>query len=152
MSLILDSMAVRAADGQLVDKTEYYNSFSRRSHDLFGFVDYIALDRGIVTFVQVTSASNGSARKKKIEKILEQPAFLSHFDGRENIYISVETWDTDKTQRPYAYKLVRQSYIGEGKNKGLWNRGAERTYSKKQLDELRKAFRESRQRPKEEGE
>jgi len=46
--------------------TEHWNSFTRQRKDLFGFVDVLAVKRGETIGVQTTSASNVSARVKKI--------------------------------------------------------------------------------------
>jgi hypothetical protein len=45
---------------------ERYNSFTRRTNDLWGFVDILAIKRDEVLGVQTTSGSNVSARIKKI--------------------------------------------------------------------------------------
>jgi hypothetical protein len=55
-----------------VDIVEHWSPFPRpygRRVDLFGFVDVVALMRGHVLFIQVTSASCVSARRRKIEGI-----------------------------------------------------------------------------------
>lgn len=45
---------------------EYYNAFSRKRVDLFGCFDILAVGHGKTLAVQTTSASNVSARVKKI--------------------------------------------------------------------------------------
>ena len=40
--------------GYHVEKVEYYNSFSRRMKDLWGFIDLLAIKKGKVLAVQVT--------------------------------------------------------------------------------------------------
>lgn len=53
--------------GWTVDVTEHWNHFSKRRHDLFGFVDMIAIRAGApIRFIQVTSWPNVTARRKKI--------------------------------------------------------------------------------------
>ena len=52
-----------------VEKTETFNAFGRNKNDLFGFADWTAImdfDFPEFWFVQETSRSNMSARKKKI--------------------------------------------------------------------------------------
>ncbi len=53
-------------EGYTVQVVEYWNSFARIRIDLFGFIDIIALKGKEVLAVQTTSASNMSARCKKI--------------------------------------------------------------------------------------
>jgi len=59
--------------GWKVDIVEYWNGFSKKRKDLFGFGDLVAIDLGRERniIVQVTSASNHSARKAKILSIPE---------------------------------------------------------------------------------
>jgi hypothetical protein len=50
----------------LVQVVEYWNSFTRRRHDLFGCWDIMAVGDGDVCLVQTTTKSNISARVRKI--------------------------------------------------------------------------------------
>ena len=52
---------------EIVAVVEWWNSFTRRRHDLFGVWDIIAVGNGEVCLVQTTSYSNVSARIRKIE-------------------------------------------------------------------------------------
>ena len=58
---------LRSLGYSLVEKTETWNSFAYRHNDLFGFIDFLAVspEHGTLA-VQVTTASNRYARKKKI--------------------------------------------------------------------------------------
>ncbi len=47
--------------------TEHWNAFAGIRQDLFGFCDLIAVDGNRVLFVQTTSWSNVSSRRRKIE-------------------------------------------------------------------------------------
>ncbi len=62
----VQSRKLLESTGYLVGKTEYYNPRARKSRDLFGFVDMIACKPGEILFVQVTSGSHHSTRRKKI--------------------------------------------------------------------------------------
>lgn len=53
-------------NGYLVQVVERWNAFARRRVDLFGFIDLIAIRESETLAVQATSASNVSARVKKI--------------------------------------------------------------------------------------
>ena len=53
--------------GYLIEKVEYFNSFTKRYKDLFGIFDYIAVGNGETVAIQVTSRSNMSSRIKKIQ-------------------------------------------------------------------------------------
>lgn len=52
---------------QLVQVVEHWNAFARRRQDLFGFIDIVAVGNQTVG-IQCTSASNMSARIKKIRE------------------------------------------------------------------------------------
>lgn len=54
------------AQGYTVATVERWCSFTRRRYDLFGFIDLLAIRRGETLAVQTTSASNVSARVRKI--------------------------------------------------------------------------------------
>ena len=55
-------------EGWLVAKVEHYNSFTKRMNDLWGFGDLIALKDERTLLIQVTSVSNMSSRRKKINE------------------------------------------------------------------------------------
>lgn len=52
--------------GWIIDSAESFNAYSGRRHDLFGFIDLVALDGKHIIAIQTTSGSNASARVKKI--------------------------------------------------------------------------------------
>lgn len=52
---------------QLVQVTERWNPFARVRQDLFGIIDVLAVSETEVVGVQATSATNVSARIRKIE-------------------------------------------------------------------------------------
>ena len=54
------------ADGYLAEVVERWNPHARVRHDLFGFVDVIAVRDSEVLAVQATSRSNVAARVTKI--------------------------------------------------------------------------------------
>ena len=60
------SLAMLREDGWFCWITEHYNYYARKKQDLWGFIDIIALKPGQVLGVQTTTASNMSARIKKI--------------------------------------------------------------------------------------
>lgn len=60
------SLAKLRADGYTVAIVEHWNGFTKRRHDLFGFVDILALREGETLAIQATSGSNVSARVNKI--------------------------------------------------------------------------------------
>jgi hypothetical protein len=53
-------------EGYTVAVVEHYNYFAKIRQDLFGFIDLLALKDKEVLAVQTTTASNMSARAKKI--------------------------------------------------------------------------------------
>ena len=60
------SMAYLRAEGWLPWKVEYWGAFDHKRHDLYGCYDIVAVRPGEVAFIQVTMASNISARVRKI--------------------------------------------------------------------------------------
>ena len=52
--------------GYLVETVERWNSFTRRKADLWGFADLLAIRRGEVLAVQVTSKHNRASHVSKI--------------------------------------------------------------------------------------
>lgn len=65
----LSLRSLRAAECT-VDVVEYWNSFTKKRKDLYGFVDIVAVQTS-VWFVQTTTRSNMSSR---IQKIASLPA------------------------------------------------------------------------------
>jgi len=53
--------------GFFIGRVEHYDSFSRKRHDLFGIIDYVAMGQGSIIGVQSTSYSGKSAHKAAIE-------------------------------------------------------------------------------------
>ena len=60
------SLAKLREEGWFCWITEHYNFFSKTRQDLWGFADIIALKPGQVLAIQTTTATNMSARIKKI--------------------------------------------------------------------------------------
>lgn len=69
--------------GYAVGIVEHWNSWAKIRQDLFGFIDLIAVSpSGVVLYAQVTSASNMSARIKKIKSITNGvPQALANLNG-----------------------------------------------------------------------
>jgi hypothetical protein len=63
--------------GYVVDKVEYYNAFTKRKKDCYGFGDFLAVGNGQIVLVQSTSKSNLSARRNKIKGKAEATAWLA---------------------------------------------------------------------------
>ena len=64
------------SQGVMCQRADHYNTFARKSFDLFGFIDVVALDveRKQIIGIQVTSGASVSTRIRKIkeeEDILE---------------------------------------------------------------------------------
>jgi hypothetical protein len=62
--------------GYLVATVEHYNSFTKRKHDLWGCIDLLCIGNKETVAVQVTSKSNLSARRYKIEESEAYPEML----------------------------------------------------------------------------
>ena len=76
MSLNARSAAHLRDLGYLVATVEHYNAFTKRKHDLFGCIDLLAIGNNETVAVQVTSKSNLSARRHKIEETEAYPEML----------------------------------------------------------------------------
>lgn len=63
-------------DGYKVAIVEHYNAFTKRKHDLFGCIDLLCIGNKETIAVQVTSKSNLSARRHKIEDAEAYPEML----------------------------------------------------------------------------
>jgi len=84
--------------GYHVEKVEYFNYFSKRMKDLWGFIDLLAIKKGEVLAVQVTGGMNN--KPSHIKKINENE-LLPLVKGA-GIKIELHTW--------------RQLIIGKYKN------------------------------------
>ena len=60
------SLRLMREQGYTAAIVEYWGAFDRKRHDLFGFIDILCLRGEDVVAIQTTSASNVSARVKKI--------------------------------------------------------------------------------------
>ncbi|NBS70382.1 hypothetical protein EBT31_15940 [bacterium] len=76
MSLTARSTAHLRDLGYMVATVEHYNSFTKRKHDLWGCIDLLAIGNGETVAVQVTSKSNLSARRHKIEEAEAYPEMI----------------------------------------------------------------------------
>ena len=54
--------------GYIAEVVERWNAFSKTRKDLFGIIDVLAIGNGETVAVQTTSASNVSARMRKMEE------------------------------------------------------------------------------------
>lgn len=88
------SLAMLREDGWFCWITEHWNSFSRTRQDLWGFVDIIALKPGQILGVQTTTATNMSARIKKIA----DHENVGHVRDA-NIMIHVHGWHQDDKRK-----------------------------------------------------
>ena len=93
--LDLRSIKLLQAEGwTTVEKVEHYNHMQRRTHDLFGIFDILAVGPQGTLAVQVTSASNTAAR---IRKIADSDAIG---DVREAGWtVEVHGWRKNKSNR-----------------------------------------------------
>lgn len=94
MTLTLRSRKLLEEQGYTVATVEYYNSFTKRKHDLFGCIDLLAIGNGETLAIQVTSKSNMSARIHKIE---DSPALIEMI--KSNWRVIVHGWQKNKSNR-----------------------------------------------------
>jgi hypothetical protein len=67
MSPAQRSKRLMESEGYTVDVVEHWNAFAHKRFDLFGFLDLLCVKDKVVG-VQTTTASNMSARRKKIRE------------------------------------------------------------------------------------
>lgn len=99
MATSVSSLTVQLFEsrGYLVDKCEHYNSHSRKTHDLFGFGDHVAIKtNSAILIIQTTTTTNAHARKKKIEgipaaKVWAGPAGVVYVCTWRDLKFSYET-------------------------------------------------------------
>ena len=75
-NLTARSKAYMSEQGYLVAMVEHYNAFTKRKHDLWGCIDLLCIGNKETIAVQVTSKSNLSARRHKIEDAEAYPEML----------------------------------------------------------------------------
>ena len=64
-------------EGWTAESVDRWDSFTRRSYDLFGCIDVLAVGAKGTLAVQVTSRANMSARRKKILEAEAYPAMVA---------------------------------------------------------------------------
>ncbi len=96
MSPTARSLQLLRKYGFTADVCERYNSFTKQRKDLFNFVDVVAMNGTGILAIQSTSATNQSARTKKI---LAEPQAKEWLNAGGRIF--VHGWG--------RYKLARGS-------------------------------------------
>ena len=91
-------MKALRSEGYIVEVVERWDSFSRRRHDLFGFIDILAVGKGLTRAIQVTSRDNMSSRRKKMQEAPELAALAE-------AGWFVELWGYDKPNRLWRLKI-----------------------------------------------
>lgn len=66
VSLAPRSRKLMEGQGFAVANVEHYNAFTRRKHDLYGFIDLLCIRGEDIVGVQVTSWDNVGDRAKKV--------------------------------------------------------------------------------------
>lgn len=102
MAITLSSRTIKHLEGEGYNaaNVEKYNCYSKRSSDLFGVFDILAVGNGETVAVQVTSRSNIAARVKKMTAAEDIMAACREAGWR----ILVHGWDKYKGQ--YRLKVV----------------------------------------------
>ena len=85
--------------GYHVEIVEHWNNWTKRRHDLWQFADLLAIRKGEVLAVQVTSGTNVSARVKKIAD--SEIAPLVREAG-----IRIEVWGWRKLKSGWTPKII----------------------------------------------
>lgn len=80
--------------GYIAAVVEHYEAFSGHKHDLFGFIDILAVGDGETVGIQVTSRSNMASRRRKIRDAPELNELL--IAGWR-----IELWGYDQPKGPH---------------------------------------------------
>lgn len=81
------SLDLFRALGFIAEKTEYWNSFTSRRHDLFNFGDILAFNDMETALIQSTSTSNINSRIKKIKENPISAFWLTQDNDNRTIYV-----------------------------------------------------------------
>lgn len=85
--------------GYHADSVDRYDSFSGRTHDLFGIIDVLGVGNGETIAVQVTSRGNMASRRRKI-------ADSDVIDKLRDADWRIELWGYDQPNGPRTkYRL-----------------------------------------------
>jgi hypothetical protein len=84
--------------GYHAEVTERWDGFSRRRHDLFGFIDVLAVGHHGTLAIQVTSRANMASRR---HKITESPILSSILGAGWKVQI----WGYDKPASRWRLKV-----------------------------------------------
>jgi hypothetical protein len=94
---------LRTRGWPLVQKVEYWNAHAKKSIDLFGFCDVLAIHPGRgVLYVQATSYSNANARLNKMRDKTLGACEMALFCGGK---IEIHGWKKYKTAAGHGQKL-----------------------------------------------
>ena len=88
------SMAYFTEAGYICKKVEIWNPYDKKRHDLFGFIDTLALGHGELLAIQACGASDYQAHRRKI--IAETNALLWLIAGNS---IVLQSWRKKKLKR-----------------------------------------------------
>ena len=102
--------------GYMVGTVERYNHVTQRRHDLFGFIDLIAIRGDDILGLQVTSDSNMSARVKKILEECDDAAKAWIAAGG---IIVVQGWGKKKARRHSARETWQHRSVQIKQEDGL---------------------------------
>ena len=80
-------------------KVEHWNNFAKKRFDFYGFGDVFAFDREREYIVQITTASNHAARKKKILANVNAERWLAKKSRQ------IEIWSWKKRGREWLYRV-----------------------------------------------
>lgn len=93
--------------GLMVGITEKFNSYTNTRHDLFGFIDLLAVDNIQTIGIQCTSGTNVSSRIAKIlDEYQENAIKWLSCSSR-----SLEVWGWRKLQTPKKRGLTRKVWF-----------------------------------------
>ena len=94
------SLAKLRDEGWFCWVVEHYNFFSKTRQDLWGFGDILALKPGQILCCQTTTASNMSARVRKISNH-ENVGYVRD----ANILVHVHGWHLDSKTKKWSCKI-----------------------------------------------
>jgi hypothetical protein len=86
--------------GWLAEVVEHWNPFSKTRHDLYGWIDIVAIRQGQTLGLQVTTDGNAAARQKKMLALDTLDAWLAAGN-------MAQLWGWKKRKNRWHYKKRR---------------------------------------------
>ncbi|MEM8668762.1 MAG: hypothetical protein AAGG48_14675 [Planctomycetota bacterium] len=109
------SMQYMRKHGYVTGETETFNAYTEKRHDLFGFIDFIAMGNGEIVGVQCCAKSSLASHRRKIGQECFQAAKTWLSSGGR---IEIHAWD--RRDNANAAKTPKTAPTYQGRVNRLW--------------------------------